>query len=266
LHPAQHSFTAHEADVVRWVWVPGWSMDDRHWGGFEQRFLPVQHTYVDFSQCKTGQAFYEAVRTAIVANPRAHATAQSGKQSAPSCVVAWSMGAMVALDVLAALHEDIPLVIFGGSVQFASSDVHRGMPPTAITRMQRQLVRDRAGTLRTFRRAMWGQRQDVQGDEGDETEWGACRWKMGALIEGLHYLRTAHVQEAWYHYREHTLWIHGDDDRICPRGGVPAQAMVVPAGGHAPFWTQPQRCEEEMRRWMAHRQQNGRSASGLAQK
>jgi pimeloyl-[acyl-carrier protein] methyl ester esterase len=242
-------------------------MDDRHWGGFAQRFLPIQHTYVDFSQCETEQAFYEAVRTAIVVNPHTHATEKSVEQSAPSCVVEWSMGAMVALDVLAALHVDIPLVIFGGSVQFASSDVHRGMPSAAITRMQQQLVRDRAGTLQTFRRAVWGQRQDdVQGDKAEEAVSGACRWEMGALIEGLRYLQTAHVQEAWCDYSEHTLWIHGDDDRICPRGGVPAQAIVVPAGGHAPFWTQPQRCEEEMRRWMAHRQRNDRSASGLAQK
>lgn len=214
---------AHRITRQQWLWIPGWGMDRAHWGSFPQRWESIQHQYVDFSCCSNPEQFSDIVRQSL-----GHVDQ----------VIAWSLGAMVALSVLTeSSWRMVPLVVLSGSLRFI--DEQRTNEAGWMKYMQ-GVADHPQQTMRHFYEQVWGKRGTVP----------ACTWRSESLHAGLAYLGRHDVRHKWAMRSAHTLWLHGSLDRVCGAEGVPDEAMWIARAGHAPFWSHPEACQEAIQQWM----------------
>lgn len=202
------------------------------WGQFPSSFPGVRHRFIDFSACRSIEDFNRTVYEAV------------SSVDGPDVVIAWSMGAMLAIEALQQLpvteHNVRRLVIFGGTLKFVDRDRSVGCPRRVLDAMIRSLENDPREPLSSFRASVFGEHKPV-------TQAEATDFSPEGLANGLLYLRDADLRECWLKFKADTdspeiLWIHGATDGICPPGCVPEQAVIVPDAGHAPFADSPKAC------------------------
>lgn len=226
-----------------WLWIHGWGMCSDAWGSFPSSFPEAEavHRFIDFSACRTVEDLKRSVHEAIA-------------RDEPEVVVAWSMGAILAIEAFSESLEKghacrvQRLIVFGGSLKFVHRDKNAGCPPRVLDAMIRSLEADREGTLRSFRAAVFG---------GKGLPDDGLGFTLEGLSSGLQYLKDSDVREYWPSLitapgAPKVLWIHGGNDGICPVGGAPEQAVVIESAGHAPFVDRPEECLRLMEKFTAY--------------
>ncbi|MBD2865852.1 alpha/beta fold hydrolase [Paenibacillus oceani] len=264
------------------VWIHGWGQSPRVWDQ-SYRWLPdARHSLFTYADCDSvGQM-----------RSRLHQTVSG--LTGPVYVIGWSLGGMLALEMVLDSWESglrtAPnpgdfhcrierLVLVGATLRFVAEDRASGWPERVVRRMRSQLADKPRETLQKFAESMFSERerrnQEVvvaqMSAAGADTDF-----TPGGLDTGLAYLAKTDLTQRWQSFirsREtggedksgkariaapQMLWLHGEEDPICPAGAlqaVPASMKVLfPGAGHAPFWTEPDRFAEQLRR-IAHEHQ-----------
>jgi pimeloyl-[acyl-carrier protein] methyl ester esterase len=152
-------------------------------------------------------------------------------------VVAWSLGAMVALEALrelapraAALHLVAPCLRFT-----------EGWPPRVLARMRRRCAEDPAGVLAAFGRSMAG--------PGEEPPPLRTDRPPGALAAGLDYLAARALPPPAPVPGCRVRILHGGADAVVPpalsapvAAALGAERRVLAGAGHAPQLTRAAEC------------------------
>jgi len=165
-----------------------------------------------------------------------------GEIEAGADVVAWSLGAMRALE--AATETELgSLTLVGATGQFVRRDDYRcGWPKRTLARMSERLA-DNAG-------AVWDEFLALALAPGEELAAPLPREQELAVLEhGLAYLGDFTMLERASDIHCPVRLLHGGRDRVCPptaarllADALPqAELTVWPEAGHAPFLTQPDR-------------------------
>jgi pimeloyl-ACP methyl ester carboxylesterase len=159
----------------------------------------------------------------------------------PVCLIGWSTGAMVALEVAARLQDGIAaLVLLSATARFCSCEGYApGVPKGALRAMCRDLgKRPEAVLFDFFARACFP--LSVSGDDLARRTEIALRSGAAPLIQGLEYLQRVDLREALDPARQPCLVIHGQEDQIIPPDAavylsdnlVNASSLFVPGAGH----------------------------------
>ena len=224
-------------DDGSFVWVPGWSTEPEVWRSEIERWPDYEHVSLAFSACHDATHIVPSLREAIAA------------AAAPVRIVAWSMGAMAALDVAATESGEVAgLYLVGATGRL-------GWDERVVRAMRREVLLDPARVLERFYPLMFSADEVAEG-------W-LERWLRSAAVNhpdpralaaGLEYIRTYALERAG-DVRVPVFLLHGADDAVCSpeeaRGlasRLPDASLTVwPRSGHVPFWTKPERFHE----WLA---------------
>jgi pimeloyl-[acyl-carrier protein] methyl ester esterase len=206
-------------------------------------------------------------------------------------LVAWSMGALVGIQVAHQLpHKVQGLVLVGGTSRFledsqsgirvlgrensrkdgnfAQSSLTLtelypgGIPAALVLRMKKRLSNNWEQTITDFYKLMFSTQEQAQGLAGEITNYYLTRGRTWDLIEaqaGLNFLLEADLRAELNAITCPTLLIHGEQDEICPIGGalfikrqIPcAQLISYPLVGHIPFLTNFEGFHRALEGWLA---------------
>lgn len=236
------------------LWIHGWGMSSGIFAESMRRLEGFEHHFVSFAECVGPEQLLPAVFRKLQ------------EHSGPWTVIGWSMGAMLALEALfAAASDEHPLsplsgnagtridsvIVIAGTLSFASPDRTMGWPPRVLERMKKQLEGQQSdAVLEAFKRSMFSPGEIAKRQDSIETA-AACPVDFGpeGLQAGLDYLLRTDLSAQWDDWLKRDpdlcpslLWIHGEQDPICPVGAVPElsgrKCVILPGTGHAPFLTQ----------------------------
>ena len=165
-----------------------------------------------------------------------------GEIEAGDDVVAWSLGAMRALEA-ATETELASLTLIGATGQFVRGDGYRcGWPERALVRMRERLALDAGAVLDEFLALALA--------PGEELAEPLPRDQDAAVLErGLAFLGDFTMLARASDIHCPVRLLHGGRDRVCPPGAAELLAEVLPQAeltlwpeaGHIPFLTQPDR-------------------------
>ncbi|MEI5907499.1 alpha/beta hydrolase [Bacillus spongiae] len=233
--------------------LPGWGMEKDVFcsliEAFEER---VEFTFIDWRGIKT-KAEYEA---------RVISTLRDMKDKVH--LVGWSLGSIVALNVVNQVPEKVAgIIIIGGTSRFTIGDDYAyGWHKRIVNRMKTNVKRDKDQTLRSFDLAMFSETEHKQGYydqfvqirneqfQGDSTD---------SLEVGLQYLIETDVRNILPIIKVPCLIIHGEEDGITPveagkfineQVGSESSIYVLQDTGHMPFFTKADKCAQLMREFM----------------
>lgn len=155
----------------------------------------------------------------------------------PFEVVAWSLGAMVALEALPALAGRVAaLHLVAPCLRFTDA-----WPERVLARMRRRCAEDAAGVLATFARSMAAPGEPVPGLRSDRPP--------AALAAGLDYLAGRALSPPAPIQGCRVRIVHGEADAVVPaRLSAPlaealgAERLVLAGAGHAPQLTRTAEC------------------------
>lgn len=257
------------------LWIHGWGQSPRVWDQ-PYRWLPgARHRLFTYAGCDS------------VEQMRSRLHRMASELTGPVYLVGWSLGGMLALDMVldsweAGLRSDSDparfhcqveqLVLVGTTLRFTGEDRGSSWPERVVRRMRSQLADKPEETLRNFAKSMFSERERVQDHEiaqifADGVDTDFTRQGLDAALA---YLAETDLTERWQSFLQsgnvrsedrineiregapRILWLHGEEDPICPAGAlqsVPESMKVLfPGAGHAPFWTEPERFAEQLRR------------------
>ncbi|MBW7652298.1 alpha/beta fold hydrolase [Anoxybacillus sp. ST4] len=170
--------------------------------------------------------------------------------TAPSLVIGWSLGSLVALQL--ATHPYVThLVCIGGTSRFTTTEHYdAGWHARIVERMKAQLIRQPNKTIQSFIDMLWGKE--------DAEPFPYMHHHIPDLLLGLDYLLATDVRNQLQRIRVPLLLIHGERDRICPPQAAQyidertnhCTFMLMPNVGHAPHITQPHACAHMIQTWL----------------
>jgi len=165
-----------------------------------------------------------------------------GEIEAGADVVAWSLGAMRALEAATEIELG-SLTLVAATAQFVRGDGYRcGWPERTLIRMSERLAMDAGAVLDEFFALALA--------PGEELATPLAREQDLAVLErGLAYLGDFTMLARASDIRCPVRLLHGGRDRICPPAAAEllaealpqAELTIWPEAGHAPFLTQPDR-------------------------
>lgn len=164
-----------------------------------------------------------------------------GEIKAGAEVVAWSLGAMQALEA-ATTTELRSLTLIGASGQFVRRGRYRhGWPERALTGMRERLGENTDAVLNEF----WA----LALASGEEIPPPPREYDAANLDRGLAFLSDYSVLDRASRISCPVRLLHGGRDRVCPLAAAEllaeslpsAELTVWPEAGHAPFLSQPDR-------------------------
>ncbi|GEM46055.1 alpha/beta fold hydrolase [Deinococcus cellulosilyticus] len=187
------------------LWLHGWSFTPEVWKPLQDLLPEFTHHPISYQGCKTAQEMQQKVSDTI-------------RDLAPDLVVAWSLGATLALGC-----PWIPrLVVVAGTLRF--TDV---WPERVLNQMIRQLHQDPERVLNAFR-------QHIGAPAPTRQELDA--WPTDTLIAGLEVLRDT---EQTLEPLPELLWIHGEKDPLV-KPPAHLSRTDIPEAGHLPMLTHPE--------------------------
>ncbi|PZM63782.1 alpha/beta fold hydrolase [Paenibacillus dendritiformis] len=250
------------------LWIHGWGLSTEVWRPLAEALPMFTHRYVSFGACEPADDLREAVRAPLRQEP-----------DGPWHVVGWSLGGMLAIELLAGLAAGsgqwagLPRIesalLVGTTLSFADETGEAGWPPRVLARMRRRLAQAPEETLLAF----LGQLDAGPASPGEpplaEKLWqqlaAAPGFTPAGLDAGLAYLEAADLAPQWARIaalpaaeRPRLLWLHGANDRVCPRAameraralfGSGLRTALIPDAGHAPFLSHPEAWREEVNAW-----------------
>ncbi|OGV66443.1 MAG: hypothetical protein A2283_06910 [Lentisphaerae bacterium RIFOXYA12_FULL_48_11] len=174
-------------------------------------------------------------------------------------IVAWSMGALVAIEAIARLGlAASQLIIINGTAKFcADKDYTYGVPEQNIRAMIASLARKPEELLTTFfRDAMFpetGRSQEIE-----RKTRAALSIPLETLKDGLSYLLRTDLRQILPEISVPTLIIHGRQDKIIPfaageflKKNIPGSQMVIHDNtGHSLILDQPAMIVEDIHTYM----------------
>lgn len=259
------------------VWIHGWGMSAQVWGDTAS-FLPdFEHHFATYEGCRSLADFQDVLMHKL-----------QGLQGSLT-VVGWSMGSMLALELLLKAEAADPgchvadglvweaLIVIGGTLQFVCKQRSLGWPIRVVERMHSQLQTQPEETLLQFKRAMLSEADRAKNDGNVPLEQELIAQQSDfsqlALTAGLTYLIETDLTLQWSIFWERNskrisesdekrgnpasprlLWMHGEGDAICPVGAMPdlpeANRYIFPGAGHALFLTDRERFYEHLRSFL----------------
>ncbi|EIT87353.1 biotin biosynthesis protein BioH [Fictibacillus macauensis ZFHKF-1] len=224
------------------LFLPGWGMEPSIWGAFSQELEKhFQCHYLHWRDLASVAEIDERVAKAIE---------EIGQ---PLSIVGWSLGSIAAIRAAARFPQQVAkLLLIGSTARFTKGEqAPYGTELVAVKRMQRQLARNKEGTLASFYEAMFLPAKHVPMATtfvGDT---------VSSLGYGLEYLMSVDVTEEARSLVIPTLIAHGAQDRVIPVKaattllnviGGPVTMTIQPECGHVPFLTAQEHvlslCEE----------------------
>jgi pimeloyl-[acyl-carrier protein] methyl ester esterase len=184
------------------AWLHGWSFTPDVWGDVQQQFPNYKHLFIE--------------------DPASYVPTE------PQILIGWSLGGMQAIELAAKYPTLIThLITLSSTLQFCSETRTLGWPRRILQRMIDALEADADTVVEQFRQQL-GADEDMMAMEVAE---------YATLKEGLLYLRDANVENQWQHLQLPRLWLHGENDQICPIAAVPSNIPIkkLPGIGHIPF-------------------------------
>jgi pimeloyl-[acyl-carrier protein] methyl ester esterase len=169
-----------------------------------------------------------------------------GEIAAGEHVIAWSLGAMQALDAATRIEPD-SLTLVGASPQFVLSNNYRhGWPTRTLGRMRERLATEPEAVLDDFLPLMFA--------PGETPVQPPRERDAQILADGLAFLERYSMLDLAAQINCPVRLLHGGRDAVCPLAGAEllagalprAEFTVWPEAGHAPFLTQPDR----FRKWL----------------
>ena len=164
-----------------------------------------------------------------------------GKIETGADIVAWSLGAMQALE--AATTTDLAsLTLIGASGQFTRrGDYRLGWPERTLRRMHERLAENPDAVLDEF----WS----LALAPGEEASPPPREHDVATLQRGLAFLADYSMLDRARRISCPVRLLHGGRDRVCPPAAAEllaeslpqAELTIWPEAGHAPFLTQPDR-------------------------
>jgi pimeloyl-[acyl-carrier protein] methyl ester esterase len=193
----------------------------------------LNHDKIDFTHCENKEELLPLATEALYRLPE------------PVSVVAWSLGAFVALALLReASHKVHSLYLTGVGSQFVRTDEYPyGWDHRVLTRMKRQLEVNTSDVIRQFDENMFFPSQH------DDT-WQDLRKTIPSiptLQAGLDYLLDFKMDPSLQQIKTAIFLLTGDIDQITPIEGAthlhqslsPSRLTIWKEIGHIPFWTHP---------------------------
>lgn len=226
--------------MKQFLWIHGWGTSFKVWKQAAEQLPEAEHYYVSFAQCQSIDDYYEAIRKPL-------------QKPGEWILVGWSMGGMLAFEL--ASREEFrqqygvqALVMVSSSLRFVDEERRQGWPQRIVQRMREQLQQQPNETLARFKDLMLTEGEKAAISMKDFRRLTETDCTVDGLQAGLDYLITTDLGRKWEHFIEDSdlpyLWLHGEDDAVCPIGGVPdlpsARMRMLPYAGHMPFITQPQ--------------------------
>jgi len=165
-----------------------------------------------------------------------------GEIEAGADVVAWSLGAMRALEAATEIELG-SLTLVGATGQFVRRDGYRvGWPERTLARMSERLTVDAGAVLDEFLALALAPGEELVAPLPHEQD-------PAVLKRGLAYLGDFTMLARASDIRCSVRLLHGGRDRICPLAAAKllaetlpqAELTVWPEAGHAPFLAQPDR-------------------------
>gem|GEM_PF-2871228 len=170
-------------------------------------------------------------------------------QDSKNCIlVAWSLGGLVALDLMDFLEKQVrQIVLVASSPCFVRrDDWPLGVEPDIFNHFYSQLARDYHKTLKRFiALQLMGSptaNQDKREIMANLREYSASDINVRVLQDGLTLLQQTDYRHKIARYHKHLCFISGQRDtlvnvksveRLCREYNLPHH--IIPAAGHAPF-------------------------------
>lgn len=226
--------------MKRIVWVHGWGTSSKVWKHVAEELPEAEHHFVSFAHCQTIDDYYEAIRKPL-------------QQPGEWIIAGWSMGGMLAFEL--ASREEFrerygiqALIMVSSSLRFVDEERRQGWPQRTVQRMKENLQNQPNETLARFKELMLTEKEKAAISMKDFRRLTQTDYSIEGLQVGLSYLIETDLGRKWEHFVQDSdlpfLWLHGEDDAICPVGGVPelpsARMKTLTVAGHMPFVTQPE--------------------------
>jgi len=177
----------------------------------------------------------------------------------------WSMASFIIARYYFKYPEDIDKLIFiSGTPKFLSeNDYPHGHPMTMVNRLEQNLKRDYENHIREFCGKLF-----ISGEIIDDSKLSEIESLMfnedfppssDVVLQTLNSLLKNDIRDNLNDIKVPTLIIHGSIDKICPLGAgkymakeIPDSKLIILEGvGHAPFLTQPERVNKEIKEFIA---------------
>lgn len=222
------------------LWLSGWSVPASVWDEHISYWSEMGHGKVDFTSCKNKEELVPLVQEAL------------SQLQEPVCVVAWSLGGMVALEVSNKFSRQIgSLCLVGVGTQFVRSDAYPyGWDQRILQRMKKQIEVNKSHVINQFDQNMFSPFKH-------DKKWQKVREETQptpSLLAGLDYLIHFKVDPSMYLIDKPTFLLTGNLDQIISTEGaihlhqsLPHSTLTIwKNAGHIPFWGQ----SHQFRQWI----------------
>ncbi|MBI3584043.1 MAG: alpha/beta hydrolase [Nitrospinae bacterium] len=176
-------------------------------------------------------------------------------------LVGWSMASFIIARYYFKYPKDVEKLIFiSGTPKFLSeNDYFYGQPIIMAKRLEQNLKRDYKNYIKEFCGKLF-----ISGERIDDSKLSEIESLMfnedfpppaNVTLQTLDSLLKDDIRDNLKNIKVPTLIIHGDIDKICPVGAgryiareIPNSKLIIFEGvGHAPFLTQPERVNKEIK-------------------
>ncbi len=180
-------------------------------------------------------------------------------------LVGWSMASFIIARYYFKYPEDVKKLIFiGGTPKFLSeNDYFYGQPVIMAKRLEQNLKRDYKNHIREFCGKLFISGERI--DDSNLSEFESLMFNedfppsSDVVLQTLNSLLKDDIRDNLKNIKVPTLIIHGSIDKICPVGAgrymakkIPDSKLIILEGvGHAPFLTQPERVNREIKDFLA---------------
>ena len=232
------------------VLIHGWAMSERVWS-FQTESLSASHRLISLDLRGHGRSS-PGVGCALSALADDVATVCENLDLTATTLLGWSLGAQVALSVVARIRARLSaLILVGGTPMFtATDDYPHALPATEARGMGVRLKRDYEKTMGEFFRGMFadGEVSPEQNQRivhsvlmgGRLPDRETARGCLETLVKGDLRPLLSDIDLP-------TLLVHGSADTICPPAASSFMAKALPDAelhimeglGHAPFLSHP---------------------------
>jgi pimeloyl-[acyl-carrier protein] methyl ester esterase len=226
------------------IMLPGWGMNSLVWNkinkSLENNFELI---FIEWNNVLSLNEFRERVIKVI-----------EQKQISTFSILGWSLGSLVALDIVSDNLWNIKNIILVGCtssfIQHKESGYNIGWNKKIVERMKSKLYKKPQETLYDFYDAMFSKEEKQKGYNNEFLQIvknNTENQSIYSLALGLDYLIQKDLRTKLSHINIPLLIIQGEDDNICPLDGaeyiknisINSNIEIIKKAGHIPFFTNP---------------------------
>ncbi|MFO7735375.1 MAG: alpha/beta fold hydrolase [bacterium] len=207
------------------VFLHGFASDHHVWEGIHNHFPDSEYPDISFS--KNGKIKYPEIREDVI-------------------LVGWSMGGMIALDMLKKNSDKVKaLVLISSSPGFIKSSLFpKGKPAEALSRLEKNILNMDMRTLGDFQKQLFSVKEIRKGYLRDFRKHLAGRFEVSVktLLSSLSYLKKWKVLPPYPQIP--VLVFHGKSDTVIHPSALKSWEKLFPEAeqllvdaGHAPVIT-----------------------------